>query len=123
MIGGDADAGTERQGAIGHADDVGEADFLRRPAERIASRPAAMAPHDAALFQFQQNLFEKFYRNISPFRQILDLMNRLVLILGDEQQGSERIFRSPGNPHSDLVNPKTPEVSRVFRKNAGRNAR
>src|ERR1700730_16397495 len=50
-------------------------------------------------------------------------MDALFLIFGDEQQCSERIFRSPGNPHAPSLNPKTPEVSRLFGETYRRTSR
>src|ERR1700761_442604 len=49
-IGHDADTGTEGERSVRHAQDIGKADVLGRPAQRIAALAAAMAAHDASLF-------------------------------------------------------------------------
>ena len=109
-------AGQWSDRAVQQLDNIQD-DNVRWPlTERIAASYSSFARQQSFISEVQQDLLKKFNRDISAFRQILDLVNPLILILSNQQQSSERIFRSPGNPHSESVNPKTPEVSRVFGK-------
>lgn len=91
LIGGNAHAGAQCKRPIGYANDVRKRDFFCGFPQLITALPSARGTHDAALFQLQQDLFEKFARHIGFFGDVGDHDRLMIVLFGENEQRTQRV--------------------------------
>ena len=89
-IGRPAGARAERQWAVNRADNIGKADFLGVSAQCVAAEFASMTVYDPALFQIEENLFEKFPGDVRLLGDIRHIMMVSSSIFGFPRTMSAR---------------------------------
>ena len=92
-----------RQRPVNQTDDFAQADLRRRPAQPISALGAAHAFHDARVFQFQQNQFQKFFRQIFFVGNVANPDRTLGIAPGQHHHRLQRIQPFLGNLHRRLL--------------------
>ena len=95
-----ADAGDR---ALHGADDVGEADLRRRPAEPVAAVGAAPAGDELGAAQLEQDVLEEVERNLLRGRELLTLDRLPRLRRGELRKRAQRIVHLRRDPHALIL--------------------
>jgi len=88
LVGGLADAADWGEGSIQDTDDLAKRDFFRRFDEGIAAPDSSPTGQQAGAFQGEQDLFEKFDRDILPFCNFMTLEHASAVRLAEFEQRS-----------------------------------
>ena len=88
LVGGFADAADRGQGAIQNTDDLAKRDFFRRFDKGIAAPDSSTTGQQAGAFQGEQDLFEKFDRDVLPFCNFMTLEHASAVRLAEFEQRS-----------------------------------
>src|SRR5437667_7436889 len=76
-----------RQWTVNQSNDFAQMDLRRRAAQSVPALGATHAFHDAGVFHFQENEFQKFFRQDFLVRDVANLDGPLVVMAGQHHQG------------------------------------
>ena len=112
-----ADAGDR---ALDRADDVGEADLRRRPAEPVAAVGAALARDELGAAQLEQDVLEEVERDLLRGRELLALDRLPRRRRGELRKRAQRIVDLGRDPHArDSLGSRTASVGEPGRADRG----
>src|ERR1700683_271440 len=99
--------GERRKRAVNQANDFAEMNFIGIAAQLIAAFGSANALHDAGIFQFQHNKFQKFFRKAFFIGDVANLDRALVMMARQHHHGLQRVESLLRNFHEIFGSPWT----------------
>ncbi len=102
LIGRLADAADRGQGAVQNADDLPKRDVLRGFSQGIPAPDPAAAGQQSGTLEGQEDLFEKFHRDMLAFGDFMPLQHPAAIGGTEFQEGAKPIFAFLREPHREL---------------------
>src|SRR3984885_7994793 len=106
-----------RQGSVNQANNLTEVDFIGIAAQLIAALGTADALHNAGIFQFQENQFQKFFRKALFISDVANLDGTLVVVARQHHHRLQRVQSLLRNFHEIFRSPLGLLFHRLHRTN------
>lgn len=99
LVGRFADAADGGQGAVQQSDYLAQGDLVGWLDQDIAAADPAATGQKAGMLQLQENLLQKFHRNMLPFGDVLPLEAAFPIVPGEFNEGTEGVLAFFGKFH------------------------